>query len=54
MNFELEDKLNEYVKQNDLESAIQIAESELRKIPQNWLSSTDWNESFARKHTRRL
>lgn len=33
MNIELEEKLNEYVKQNDLESAIQIAESELSKIP---------------------
>ncbi|SHM82915.1 hypothetical protein [Polaribacter sp. KT 15] len=32
MNFELEDKLNEYVKRNDLDSAIQIAESELSKI----------------------
>jgi len=34
MSFELEDKLNEYVKQNELDSAIQIAESELSKIPQ--------------------
>lgn len=34
MNFDLEDKLNEYVKRNDLDSAIQIAESELSKIPQ--------------------
>jgi len=32
MNFDLEDKLNEYVKRNDLDSAIQIAESELGKI----------------------
>ncbi|WP_299112158.1 hypothetical protein [uncultured Winogradskyella sp.] len=34
MNFELEDKLNEYVKRNDLDSAIKIAESELSKISQ--------------------
>ena len=34
MNFDLEDKLHEYVKRNDLDSAIQIAESELSKIPQ--------------------
>ncbi|APY06815.1 hypothetical protein BWZ20_00230 [Winogradskyella sp. J14-2] len=34
MNFDLEDKLNEYVKRNDLDSAIKIAESELSKIPE--------------------
>lgn len=34
MNFDLEDKLNEYVKRNDLNSAIKIAESELSKIPE--------------------
>lgn len=34
MNFELEDKLNEYVKRNELDSAIEITESELKKIPQ--------------------
>ncbi|WP_242135473.1 hypothetical protein [Aestuariivivens marinum] len=34
MNFDLEDKLNEYIKRNDLDSAIQIAETELNKIPQ--------------------
>lgn len=34
MNFDLEDKLNEYVKRNELDSAIQIAETELSKIPQ--------------------
>ena len=34
MNFDLENKLNEYVKQNDLDSAIKIAELELSKIPQ--------------------
>lgn len=33
MNFELENKLNEYVKQNDLNTAIQIAELELSKNP---------------------
>ncbi|WFO17110.1 hypothetical protein M601_005075 [Cellulophaga baltica 4] len=34
MNFDLEDKLNEFVKRNDWDSAIKIAESELSKIPQ--------------------
>ncbi|MEK6152560.1 hypothetical protein WIW50_04845 [Flavobacteriaceae bacterium 3-367] len=34
MNFDLQDKLNEYVKQDDLDSAIQIAETELSTIPQ--------------------
>lgn len=34
MNFDLEDNLNKYVKRNDLDSAIQIAESELNEIPQ--------------------
>ncbi|WP_341225580.1 hypothetical protein [uncultured Arcticibacterium sp.] len=34
MNFDLEDKLNEYVKRNDLDSAIKITESELSKIPE--------------------
>ncbi len=33
MNFDLEDKLNEYVKRNDLDAAIRMAESELSKIP---------------------
>ena len=32
MNFDLEYKLNQYVKRNELDSAIQIAETELRKI----------------------
>lgn len=34
MNFDLEDKLNEYVKRNDLDSAIRIAETELSQISQ--------------------
>ncbi len=34
MNFDLQDKLNEYLIQNDLDTAIQIAETELSKIPQ--------------------
>lgn len=33
MNFDLEDKLNEYVKKGDLDTAIKIAESELKKVP---------------------
>lgn len=34
MNFDLENNLNEYVKQKDLDSAIRIAELELSKIPE--------------------
>ena len=34
MNFDLEDKLIEYIKRNELDSAIQIAETELSKISQ--------------------
>lgn len=34
MNFDLEDSLNKYVQLNDLDFAIQLAESELSKIPQ--------------------
>ena len=33
MNFDLEDRLNTYVRNNDLNTAIQIAETELDKIP---------------------
>ncbi|MDC8004091.1 hypothetical protein POV27_08500 [Aureisphaera galaxeae] len=38
MNFDLEDKLSEYVKKGDLDTAIEIAESELKKV-----SKTDFH-----------